>query len=130
RSAGAHDRAARGRRLRPRVLAPGRLYPPVRPQHGPPGCPPHDALGGGRPGDGVLLLPARVRAWALRGAEGPAPLPDDAGGGHGPGRPRVAVAPVGEPRRPLEAVLRVRAAGSAPASARTVRGDRGPGALP
>ena len=34
------------------------------------------------------------------------------GGGHGAGRPRVPVAPVGEPRRPLEAVLRVGAAAS------------------
>ena len=37
----------------------------------------------------VLLLPARVRARALRGPDGPAPLPDDARGGHRARRARV-----------------------------------------
>ena len=87
-----------------------------------------DALGGGRPGDGPLLLPARVRARALRGADGPAPLPHDAGGGDRPRRPRVAVAPVGEPRRPLQALLRVRApAVSQATSAVRSRRSRSPG---
>ena len=73
-----------------------------------------DALGGGRPGDGVLLLPARVRPRALRGADGPAPLPHDAGRGGRARRARVAEPAVGEPRRPLAAVLRVGAAAAAP----------------
>ena len=128
--AGARRGAAPRRRLRPRALAPGPLRPPVRAQHGPHGRPPDHALGGGRPGDGGLQLPARVRPRPLRGADGPAPLPDDAGRGDGPRRARVPVAAVGEPRRPLRAVLRVRAPAPAQAPRRSVRGDRGPRALP
>ena len=80
---------ARGR-LRPRALAPGPGRPPVRAQHGPHRRADHDPLGGGRPRDGRLLLPARVRARALRGPDGPAPLPHDARRGDRPGRARVA----------------------------------------
>ncbi len=66
--------------------------------------------------------PARVRARALRGADGPAPLPDDARGGHRARRARVAEPAVGEPRGPLAAVLRVGAAGAATPPGRAVRG--------
>ena len=71
-AAGARRGAAARRRLRRRALAPGPVGAPVRAQHGPHRRAAHDALGGGRPRDGVLLLPARVRARALRGADGPA----------------------------------------------------------
>ena len=48
-----------------------------------------------------LLLPARVRARALRGADGPAPLPHDARGGDRARRARVPEPAVGEPGRAL-----------------------------
>ena len=102
------------------------VRPSLRAQHGRHRRAADDALGGGRPGDGVLLLPARVRARALRGAVRAAPLPDDAGGGHRARRARVAVAAVGEPRGPLAAVLRVGAAAAAAPSRRAVR-DAGRG---
>ena len=78
----------------------------------------------------VLLLPARVRARALRGADRPAPLPHDARRGDRARRARVPEPAVGEPRRPLAAVLRVGPAAAAPPPRRAVRGDGRAAALP
>ena len=115
-------RAAGRRRLRHRALAPRRLRAPLRAQHGRHRRAAHDALGGGRPRDGVLLLPARVRPRALRGPVRAAPLPHDARGGGRPRDARVAEPAVGEPGRPLAAVLRVGPAAAAPPPRRAVRG--------
>ena len=90
------------RRLRPRALAPGPVGAPVRAQHGAHGRAAHDALGGGRPRDGVLLLPARVRARALRGADvDPRHYRTTLADAAGLGVARVPEPAVGEPRRPL-----------------------------
>ena len=62
-------RAARGGRLRPRALAPRPAVHPFAAQHGArPTCGSPRATTR-RPRDGALLLPARVRPRALRGAD-------------------------------------------------------------
>ena len=101
------------RRLQRRALAPGPVGAPVRALDGAHGRAAHDALGARRPRGGVLLLPARVRARPVRGADVARALPDDARRRRRPRHPRVPEPAVGEPRRPRQALLRVDPAGHA-----------------
>ena len=99
------DGAARGRRLRSRPLAPGRLAAPVRAGDRRRRRPRDHALRHPQLRRGVLRRAARVRPRPLRGEH---PRPPQAHSARAPGvarRARVPEPAVGEHRRPRAAVL-------------------------